>query len=63
MNVIKGTSALTKGTVWIWLEHIVSMNINQGGGAVIHTNDGQTIALTDKPEDVIKTVKSMMEVS
>jgi hypothetical protein len=61
MNVIKGTSALTKAPLWIWLEQIVSMTTNQDGGAVVHLTNGSTYALTDKPEEVLKIIKSMLE--
>jgi hypothetical protein len=63
MNVIKATSALTKAPLWIWVEQIVLMTTNQDGGAVVHLSNGETYALKDKPEDVIKTVKAMLEVS
>jgi hypothetical protein len=62
MNVIKGTSALTKGAVWIWIDQIVSMNTNQNGGAVIHTADGQTIALNEKPDHVLETIRELKKI-
>lgn len=59
MNVIKGTLALTGKPVWIWADKIVSMRSNIQEGSIITTNDGQTVVLKEKPDDVIETLESM----
>ena len=63
INVIKATLTLTKKPVWIWLDQIICMTINDEGGAVVHTSDGHAHALTDPPDEVIATIKRMLEVS
>lgn len=61
MNVLKGTSVLNSKPVWIWADKIVSMTVNQQGGAVIRTVNGETVALTEKPDEVIGTLSNMLK--
>lgn len=61
INAFCGKLALTGGPVWIWIDQIVSMSVNREGGAVIRTIDGQTIALKEKPDEVIATIDNMLK--
>jgi uncharacterized protein YlzI (FlbEa/FlbD family) len=56
INVIKATSALSADPVWIWVDQIVTMTINDEGNAVISLTNGSKYAITDTPDDVIKTI-------
>jgi uncharacterized protein YlzI (FlbEa/FlbD family) len=63
MNLIKATSALTKAPLWIWVEQIAVMTINQDGGAVLHLSNGSTYALKEKPDQVLETIKALQELT
>jgi len=61
MNIIKGTLALTKAPVWIWINQIVSMTVNAEGGAVITTLDGKQQALKETPDEVLKATGNLLK--
>ena len=61
INVFKGTLALTGKPVWIWLNAITSITVNQPGGAIIHTIDGLTYALKETPDQVFELITNALK--
>ena len=56
--LIKGTLALTGKPIWIWVNHIIAMRINQAGGAIIYTSDSQQHALRETPDQVLELISN-----